>query len=114
MAHIPLMTDRGCSVAVVLFVSPHGLVEGLVHVSDLADDYYLFEEKAYRLKGQNTGRSYRLRDALRVPVVRVNPNERLLDFVLVERESRRHHDWEICALGSHARQNDSPPRSRDQ
>lgn len=62
------------------------MVEGLVHVSDLEDDYYIFEEKAYRLKGQNSGRTYRLGDAVRVRVVRVDANERLLDFVLVERK----------------------------
>jgi ribonuclease R len=62
---------------------PQFLVEGLVHVSDLEDDYYVFEEKAYRLKGQNSGRVYRLGDEVRVRVVRVDPNERLLDFVLV-------------------------------
>jgi ribonuclease R len=68
---------------------PQFLVEGLVHVSDLEDDYYVFEEKAYRLKGQNSGRVYRLGDEVRVRVVRVDPNERLLDFVLVEAPRRK-------------------------
>jgi ribonuclease R len=67
---------------------PQFLVEGLVHISDLEDDYYIFEEKAYRLKGENTGRIYRLGDEVRVRVVRVDPNERLLDFVLVEPPAR--------------------------
>jgi ribonuclease R len=67
---------------------PQYLVEGLVHISDLEDDYYIFEEKAYRLKGQNSGRVYRLGDEVRVRVVRVDPNERLLDFVLVAPEPR--------------------------
>jgi ribonuclease R len=62
------------------------MVEGLVHISDLEDDYYLFEEKAYRLKGRSSGRTYRLGDKVRVRVVRVNVNERLLDFVLVEKK----------------------------
>ena len=62
------------------------MVEGLVHISDLEDDYYIFEEKAYRLKGQNSGRIYRLGDAVRVRVVRVDINERLMDFVLVEQK----------------------------
>jgi ribonuclease R len=68
---------------------PQFLVEGLVHISDLADDYYLFEEKAYRLKGQNSGRVYRLGDGVRVRVVRADPGERLLDFVLVEEPRRK-------------------------
>jgi len=72
-------------VAFGIFVEiPQLLVEGLVHISDLADDYYIFEEKLYRLKGQNTGRIYRLGDPVRIRVAKVNPNERLLDFLLVE------------------------------
>ncbi len=62
---------------------PQFLVEGLVHISDLEDDYYIFEEKAYRLKGQNSGRIYRLGDDVRVRVVRADASERVLDFVLV-------------------------------
>jgi ribonuclease R len=62
---------------------PQFMVEGLVHISDLADDYYIFEERAYRLKGQNSGRIYRLGDEVRVRVVRADASERLLDFVLV-------------------------------
>lgn len=72
-------------VAFGIFVEiPTLLVEGLIHISDLADDYYLFEEKLYRLKGQNSGRIYRLGDPVRIRVAKVNPNERLLDFLLVE------------------------------
>jgi ribonuclease R len=72
-------------VAFGIFVEiPQFVVEGLVHISDLEDDYYIFEERAYRLKGQNSGRVYRLGDEVRVRVVRVDPNERVLDFVLVE------------------------------
>jgi ribonuclease R len=68
---------------------PQFIVEGLVHISDLADDYYIFEEKAYRLKGQNSGRIYRLGDEVRVRVVRADASERVLDFVLVEETPRR-------------------------
>jgi ribonuclease R len=76
-------------VAFGIFVEiPQFVVEGLVHISDLEDDYYIFEERAYRLKGQNSGRVYRLGDEVRVRVVRVDPNERVLDFVLVEAPSK--------------------------
>lgn len=71
-------------VAFGIFVEiPQLLVEGLVHISDLEDDYYIFEEKLYRLKGQNSGRLYRLGDPVRVKVVKADPNERILDFLLV-------------------------------
>jgi len=63
---------------------PQYLVEGLVHVNDLIDDYYLFDEKHYRLVGQNAGKVYRLGDAVRVRVAHVLKDKRKIDFVLVE------------------------------
>jgi ribonuclease R len=77
-------------VAFGIFVEiPQLLVEGLVHVSDLEDDYYIFEEKLYRLKGQSSGRVYRLGDPVRVRVVKADPNERILDFLLVKAPHRK-------------------------
>jgi len=61
---------------------PEFLLDGLVHISDLVDDYYLFDEKRYSLKGQYRGKVYRLGDVLKVKVSRVSRNERLVDFVL--------------------------------
>jgi ribonuclease R len=61
---------------------PEFLLDGLVHISDLQDDYYLFDEKQYSLKGRHHGKVYRLGDKLKIKVSRVNRNERLIDFVL--------------------------------
>jgi len=61
------------------------LVQGLLHVRDLSDDYYIFDEKHYTLKGRRTGKQYRLGDAIEVKVVRVNPEDRQIDFTLVEK-----------------------------
>jgi ribonuclease R len=62
------------------------LVQGLLHVRDLSDDYYTYDEKQYTLKGRRTGKQYRLGDTLEVKVVRVNPEERQIDFTLVEKD----------------------------
>jgi len=59
-------------------------VEGLVHVSTMADDYYRFVEGAHLLKGENTGKMYRLGDKVNVQVVRVNMDTRQIDLGLVE------------------------------
>ena len=40
-------------------------VEGLVHISTMADDYYRFVERAHILHGENTGKEYRLGDKVR-------------------------------------------------
>lgn len=60
------------------------LVEGLVHISDLEDDYYFHDEKNYELIGQNTQKTYRLGDPVKVRVVRVDTDERVVDFVLAK------------------------------
>ena len=73
-------------------VAPFGLfveliehyVEGLVHISSMADDYYRFVEQQHTLCGENTKRIYRLGDRVRVQVVRVDMERRQVDLGLVE------------------------------
>ena len=69
-------------------------VEGLVHISSMADDYYRFLDSDHALFGENTGKTYRLGDAVAVQVVRVDTARRQIDLGLVEildavRESER-------------------------
>jgi ribonuclease R len=60
-------------------------VEGLVHVTALRSDYYHFDPVAHILRGERTGKSYRLRDRVTVRVVRADLDERKIDFEIVER-----------------------------
>ncbi|UCE04659.1 MAG: ribonuclease R [bacterium] len=60
------------------------LIEGMVHITELRDDYYIYEETKYRLVGQYHGQVYQLGDPVVVMVVLVNPHERIIDFELVE------------------------------
>jgi ribonuclease R len=59
-------------------------VEGLVHVSTMADDYYRFVETAHMLRGENTQVSYRLGDKVNARVLRVNMDARQIDLGLVD------------------------------
>jgi ribonuclease R len=59
-------------------------VEGLVHVSTMADDYYRFVDSAHLLRGENTRKVYRLGDKVTVQVIRVNMELRQIDLGLVE------------------------------
>ncbi|UCH40353.1 MAG: S1 RNA-binding domain-containing protein, partial [Gammaproteobacteria bacterium] len=59
------------------------LIDGLVHVTALKRDYYHFDPAHHRLVGELTGRQYQLGDRLRVEVVRVDMEERKIDFDLV-------------------------------
>ena len=59
-------------------------VEGLVHVSGMADDHYRFVESDHALVGEATGKVYRLGDRVDVAVVRVDPARRQIDLGVVE------------------------------
>jgi len=62
--------------------------EGMVHVSTLRDDYYVFDADEYSLRGQRSQTRFRLGDEVRVEVARVDLAKRQLDWRLVERKIR--------------------------
>jgi len=57
-------------------------VEGLVHITALHNDYYHFDPAHHRLRGERTGKQYRLGDEVHVKVARVNLDDRKIDFAL--------------------------------
>lgn len=59
-------------------------VEGLVHISGMADDYYRYVETEHALRGRDTKKVYRLGDVVRVQLVRVDRDHRRLELALVE------------------------------
>lgn len=59
-------------------------VEGLVHVSTLADDYYHYAEKLHCLRGERKKRMYRIGDQVTVRVDRVDEVRKRMDFSLAE------------------------------
>ncbi|MBQ3108039.1 MAG: ribonuclease R [Clostridia bacterium] len=65
------------------FVELPNTVEGVVRLSTLTDDHYIWEEKAYRVVGRGTKRVYRLGDTVRVKVASVNMEMRLVEFEVV-------------------------------
>lgn len=62
-------------------------VEGLVHISTLADDLYRFDEQHHSLVGRRTGEILRIGDPVRIRVVAVNPQARRIEFVLVNHQA---------------------------
>ena len=59
------------------------LVEGMIPLRELTDDYYVFDEKKYSIRGRSNGKVYRLGDPLRVQVLAVDPGTRKIDFQIV-------------------------------
>ncbi len=73
-------------------IAPFGLfveliehfVEGLVHISTMADDYYLFTERTHVLRGETSGRTFTLGDRIRVQVLRADLARRHVELGIVD------------------------------
>ena len=60
------------------------LVEGLIHITNLPTDYYNHDEQRFCLYGQSNGKIYQLGNLIKVRVVHVNHEAKVIDFELVE------------------------------
>ena len=61
-------------------------VEGLVHISNLGQDYFHFDPISHQLKGERTNINFRLGDIVKVRVARVDLDEKKIDFELVKKQ----------------------------
>jgi len=66
------------------FVELDNTVEGLVHVKNMDDDYYHYDESVQAMIGERTKNMYRLGDEVRIKVSRVSLEDRELDFQIIE------------------------------
>lgn len=66
-----------------LYVELPNTVEGLVHVNTLRDDYYVFDQESYELRGEMTKKVYKLGDKVSVRVADVDKMLKTVDFELV-------------------------------
>lgn len=69
-----------------IYVQLENTVEGLVPISTMNDDYYNYEESRYRLIGSSTNKIYALGDPVRICVSDARPEERQIDFQIVNPE----------------------------
>jgi ribonuclease R len=56
--------------------------EGLVHIRELDDDYYFFDEDNYSIIGRRNKKTYQLGDAVRIKIVRADLEKKQLDYTL--------------------------------
>jgi ribonuclease R len=66
-------------------------VEGLVPISALGDDFFVYEEKQHRLRGRARGQTFQLGDSLRVKLMAIDEVRRRLDFRLAESAPAARH-----------------------
>jgi ribonuclease R len=93
-------------------------VEGLVHISTLADDFYRFTEGSHRLIGERTQRVFQLGDHVRVQVARVDVERRMIDLAIdavldtLSREPRRTRHPRTTALRKKEQRKGTPEERR--
>jgi ribonuclease R len=75
-----------------IYVELENTVEGLVHISALEDDYYVYDEKHHCLIGERKRKIYRLGDSARIKVAGASVANRTIDFVLAEATDEENGD----------------------
>jgi ribonuclease R len=92
-------------------------VEGLIHVTALPADYYHFDPVHHRLSGERSGRSFRLGDSVSVTVMRVDLDERKIDFELAQAvvagEARKRRAGAAVPAGKQGAVNTDVRKSRE-
>ena len=67
-----------------MYVELPNTVEGMIHVDNMTDDYYHFNEETYELTGERTNKVYKLGQMVSVVVADADKFMRTIDFVLPE------------------------------
>ena len=62
---------------------PETKAEGMVHVRDMPNDFYFFEQKNYRMVGKTKGKTYRLGDKVKVKIASVDLKKKLIGMKLL-------------------------------
>ncbi|HDJ6891368.1 TPA: ribonuclease R, partial [Staphylococcus aureus] len=66
-----------------MFIELPNTIEGMVHIANMTDDYYRFEERQMALIGERQAKVFRIGDTVKVKVTHVDVDERLIDFQIV-------------------------------
>ncbi len=67
-----------------MYVELPNTVEGLVRVTDMEDDFYIYDEERYTMTGEHTRKSYKLGQKVKVRVTATDKLQKVIDFELVE------------------------------
>ena len=66
-----------------MFIELPNTIEGMVHISNMTDDYYQFDERQMALIGERQAKVFRIGDQVTVKVTHVDVDERMIDFKLL-------------------------------
>ncbi|MCD8910070.1 ribonuclease R [Staphylococcus gallinarum] len=66
-----------------MFIELPNTIEGMVHVSNMTDDYYHFDERQMAMIGERQAKVFRIGDPVKIKVINVDVDERMIDFQIV-------------------------------
>ena len=84
------------------FVELENSIEGLVHISSLDDDFYHYRPESLSLLGENTRKTYSIGQKVEVKVMRVNLEDKQIDFELVLEETKGTKKGRLAKKGKSA------------
>ncbi|MCT4607339.1 MAG: ribonuclease R [Marinisporobacter sp.] len=67
-----------------MFIELENTIEGLVRISSLVDDYYIYDGDNYSFTGERTKKTYRIGDEVRVKVIKADTAQKEIDFMLMQ------------------------------
>jgi ribonuclease R len=67
-----------------MYVELPNTIEGMIRVSEMNDDYYIYDEERYQMIGEHTKKIYKLGQMVTIEVVNADKIQRTVDFALVE------------------------------
>jgi ribonuclease R len=70
-----------------LFVELENKIEGMIPISEIDDDFYIFDDNNYLIRGRHTNRIFQLGDEVEVKIWRTNLERKQLDFLLAEKKA---------------------------
>ena len=62
------------------------LCEGMIHIRELGEDYFEYDEDNYCIKGKSTGQTFTLGDTISIEVVKADLEKKQLDFRLAKQK----------------------------
>lgn len=77
-----------------MFIQLPNTVEGLIHISNLTDDFYSFNEKSMTLTGRGTHKQYHVGMPIKVTLINANIEQHQLDFEIYDPDApkKAHND----------------------
>jgi ribonuclease R len=67
-----------------MYVELPNTIEGMIRVSEMHDDYYIYDEERYQMVGEHTKKIYKLGQKVTIEVENADKILRTIDFALVE------------------------------